>query len=84
MRHSLIKKSKLKKAERFALQKLRENALLTWREQVETIKRIKCDKLLWQAHTSNSEFFSVSVKVAATMENKRMFAGARTQHFYLP
>lgn len=48
------------------------------------MNRIKGDKLLWQAHTTDSEFFSVSVKVAATMENKRTMPGARTHHILLP
>ena len=84
MQYSLIKKARLAKAKRFARQKLQQNALSDWRAQVAMIKRIKGDKLLWQAHSTSNEFFSVSVKVAATMENKRMFAGTRAHHFYLP
>ena len=84
MQHSLCKKAKIAKANRFARHKLQQAALTDWRTTVAMIKRIKGDKLLWQAHSSNNEFFSVSVKVAATMENKRMFAGTRTHHFYLP
>ena len=48
------------------------------------MQRIKGDKLLWQAHTTENQFFSVSVKVAATMENKRTVPGARTHHILLP
>lgn len=48
------------------------------------MKRIKGDKLLWQAHTSDNEFFSVSVKVSTKMENTRTLPGPRTHHFMLP
>ena len=48
------------------------------------MNRIRGDKLLWQAHTSNSEFFSVSVKVGATLDYKTTTPSLEQTHFYLP
>ena len=69
--HRQVKKAKLAKAARFARSKLKQNALRQWAHQVAAMKRIRGDKLLWQAHTSNSDFFSVSVKVGSTMDYKQ-------------
>ena len=48
------------------------------------MKRIRGDQLLWQAHTTNSEFFSVSVKVGATLDYKRDRPVTQQTHFLLP
>ena len=84
LRIRLIKKAKIAKAVRFAKTTLKERAMNEWCNQVATMKRIRGDQLLWQAHTSNSEFFSVSVKVGATLDYKQNRPVTQQTHFLLP
>ena len=71
MQRSLVKKAKCVKAIKFAHLMLERRAMAEWNHQVATMKRIRGDKLLWQAHTQNSEFFSVSVRVGAVLDYKQ-------------
>ena len=48
------------------------------------MKKIRGDKLLWQAHTTDQEFFSVSVKVGAVLDYKSKMPVLKQHHFLLP
>ena len=84
MHRSLVKKAKVNKAKKFASLKHKYSAFAEWRFQVTAMKRIRGDKLLWQAHSTNSQFFTVSVKVGATVDYKRSHPVARQHHLLVP
>ena len=83
MQRSLVKKAKLNKAKSFADHKSKSHALTLWQNQVAAMKRIRGDKLLWQAHTSQSEFFTVSVKVGAVLDYKQSNPVMQQRHFLI-
>ena len=83
VRHSLVKKAKVVKAIKFGQSKLIGRAMIEWGRQVAAMKRIRGDKLLWQAHTQNSEFFSVSVRVGAVLDYKQDRPVLQQKHFLL-
>jgi hypothetical protein len=57
----------MNKAEALAKRMKQQQVYEGWKRNMLEMKRIRSDRILWQAHTTNDEFFAVGITMSSQM-----------------